>query len=136
MMLVNSGVVHCVLYEAEDVQVVQELDTGSCFGEISCLPAVLRGLIDAGVSVAGIYLYPSIYPSIYPSTCVSTYRSMYISIYRIYRSTYRSIDPSIYLPIYRSIYLSVYLCSGARRTRCVFVSGMTRGGVAKTPLLL
>ena len=107
MMLINSGFVHCVLYTAEDGRVVQELDTGSYFGEINCFPAVLRGLIDARVTVAGIYLY-------------------------LYLSIHLSIDRSIY----RSIYLSIYLCPGARWTRCVSVSGMTRGGVAKIPLLL
>ena len=115
MMLINSGFVHCVLYKAEVGQVVQELDTGSYFGEINCLPAILRGLIDARVSVAGIYLY----------LCLS-----------IHPSIDRSIYLHIYLSIYRSIDLSIYLCPGARWTRCVSVSGMTRGGVAKIPLLL
>ena len=83
MMLINSGFVHCVLYTAEDGQVVQELDTGSYFGEINCFPAVLRGLIDARVTVAGIYLY------------------LYLSIHL---SIDRSIDPSIDLSINQSIY--------------------------------
>ena len=83
MMLINSGFVHCVLYTAEDGRVVQELDTGSYFGEINCFPAVLRGLIDARVTVAGIYLY------------------LYLSIHL---SIDRSIDPSIDLSINQSIY--------------------------------
>ena len=108
MMLINSGFVHCVLYKAEDGQVVQELDTGSYFGEINCFPAVLRGLIDARVSVAGIYLY------------------LHLSIHPINRSIYLS----IYLSINLSIYLSIYLCPGARRTRCVCDRACAGGCVA------
>ena len=100
-MLINSGFVHCVLYKAEDGQVVQELDTGSYFGEINCFPAVLRGLIDARVTVAGIYLY-------------------------LYLSIYLSIDRSIHLSIYLSINLSmprsqmdeVRVCVGYDAGRC------------------
>ena len=97
MMLINSGFVHCVLYKAEVGQVVQELDTGSYFGEINCFPAVLRGLIDARVSVAGIYLY-------------------------LYLSIDRSIDRSIYLSIYLSMPRSqmdkVRVCVGYDAGRC------------------
>ena len=109
MMLINSGFVHCVLYKAEVGQVVQELDTGSYFGEINCLPAVLRGLIDARVSVAGIYLYLCL--SIHPSIDRSIYLHIYLSIYR-------SIDLSIYLSMPRSQMDEVRVCVGYDAGRC------------------